>query len=84
MKGLKRDISTTAILVASAGGMVGSGWLFTSYYSAKIAGSGALISWLIATIFMIFIALPLCELGAMYPVSGGLSNYIQVYIGPIY
>jgi amino acid transporter len=83
MKGLKRDISTTAILVASAGGMVGSGWLFTSYYSAKIAGSGALISWLIATIFMIFIALPLCELGAMYPVSGGLSNYPKFTHGKI-
>lgn len=72
---LKRDISSTAILVASAGGMIGSGWLFSSFYSAKIAGPGALIAWVIATIFMIFIALPLCELGTIYPISGGLSNY---------
>lgn len=72
---LKRDISTTAILIASAGGMIGSGWLFSSFYSAKIAGAGALISWVLAAIFMVFIALPLCELGAVYPISGGLSNY---------
>lgn len=72
---LKRDISTTNILVASAGGMIGSGWLFSPFISAQMAGSNALISWVIAAIFMIFIALPLCELGTMFPVSGGMSNY---------
>lgn len=72
---LKRDISTTNILVASAGGMVGSGWLFSPYISAQIAGSNALISWIIAAFFMLLIALPLCELGTMFPVSGGMSNY---------
>ncbi len=72
---LKRDISTTNILVASAGGMIGSGWLFSPFISAQMAGSNALISWIVAAIFMLFIALPLCELGTMFPVSGGMSNY---------
>lgn len=72
---LKRDISRTNILVASAGGMIGSGWLFSPFISAQIAGGNSLISWIIAAIFMIFIALPLCELGTMFPVSGGMSNY---------
>ncbi len=72
---LKRDISTTNILIASAGGMIGSGWLFSPFISAQMAGPNALISWIIATIFMLFIALPLCELGTMFPVSGGMSNY---------
>lgn len=72
---LKRDISTTNILVASAGGMVGSGWLFSPYITAQMAGGNALIAWIIATIFMMLIALPLCELGTMFPISGGLSNY---------
>jgi amino acid transporter len=72
---LKRDISTTNILVVSAGGMIGSGWLFSPFISAQMAGSNALISWIIAAIFMLFIALPLCELGTMFPVSGGMSNY---------
>lgn len=72
---LKRDISTSNILIASAGGMIGSGWLFSPFISAQMAGSNALISWVIATIFMLFIALPLCELGTMFPVSGGMSNY---------
>lgn len=72
---LKRDISTTNVLIAAAGGMVGSGWLFSPYISAQMAGSNSLISWIIAAIFMLFIALPLCELGTMFPISGGMSNY---------
>lgn len=72
---LKRDISTTNVLIAAAGGMIGSGWLFSPFISAQMAGSNALISWIIAAIFMLFIALPLCELGAMFPISGGMSNY---------
>lgn len=72
---LKREISTINILVASAGGMIGSGWLFSPYISAQIAGSNALISWILAAIIMIFIALPLCELGTMFPIAGGMSNY---------
>jgi amino acid transporter len=72
---LKRDISTTNVLIAAAGGMIGSGWLFTPYIGAQMAGPNALFSWIIAAIFMLFIALPLCELGAMLPLSGGMSNY---------
>ncbi|HHF7365474.1 TPA: APC family permease [Legionella bozemanae] len=72
---LKRDISTTNILIVSAGGMIGSGWLFSPFISAQMAGSNSLISWVIAAAFMIFIALPLCELGTMFPISGGMSNY---------
>lgn len=55
--------------------MIGSGWLFSPFISAQMAGSNALISWAIAALFMLFIALPLCELGAMFPISGGMSNY---------
>jgi len=72
---LKRDISTLNVLVAAAGGMVGSGWLFAPFIGAQIAGPNALISWIIAAIFMLFIALPLCELGTIFPISGGMSNY---------
>jgi amino acid transporter len=72
---LKRDISTFNVLVAAAGGMVGSGWLFAPFIGAQIAGANALISWAIAAIFMLFIALPLCELGTIFPISGGMANY---------
>lgn len=72
---LKRDISRSNVLIAAAGGMIGSGWLFSPFISAQIAGSNALISWVLAAVFMLFIALPLCELGTMFPISGGMTNY---------
>lgn len=79
---LRRDISRTNVLVAAAGGMIGSGWLFSPFISAQLAGSHALISWVLAAFFMLFIALPLCELGAMFPVSGGMTNYPGFTHGP--
>lgn len=72
---LKRDISSTSLLMIAAGSMVGSGWLFSPLISAQMAGPDALISWTIAAVFMIFIALPLCEVGSMLPISGGMANY---------
>lgn len=72
---LKRDITTTSILIVAAGSMIGSGWLFSPFISAQMAGPNALVAWIIAAIFMVLIALPLCELGSFLPVSGGMSNY---------
>lgn len=72
---LKRDISTTNLLIVCASSMIGSGWLFSPFISAQMAGPDALISWALAAVFMLFIALPLCEIGTMFPVSGGMANY---------
>lgn len=72
---LKRDISTINVLMLAAGSMIGCGWLFSPFVSAQIAGPAALISWIIAAIFMMFVALPLCELGTLFPISGGMSVY---------
>lgn len=72
---LKRVISKGNLLLLSAGGMVGASWLFSPYISAQIAGPWAMLSWLIASVFMLFIALPLCELSALFPMAGGMVNY---------
>lgn len=80
---LKREITTSSILMVSAGGMIGCGWLFSPLYAAQLSGPAALISWALASLFMLFIALTLCELGAMFPVSGGMSNYPKITHGPL-
>ena len=72
---LKREISTTNLLIISLSSMIGSGWLFSPLISAQMAGPDALVSWTIAAVFMLFVALPLCEIGSMLPVSGGMANY---------
>ncbi len=58
---------------------MGSGWLFSPFICAQIAGGNALVSWVIGTLFMFIIALPLCELGTMFPVPGGMSKLSYLY-----
>ena len=72
---LKRDISTSNILIAAAGGMIGSAWLFTPFIGAQMAGPNALISWVIAALFMLFIALPLCLTILALPMAKRLVFY---------
>lgn len=72
---LERSLGTSGILFASVGGMIGSGWLFGSLYAAQSAGPAAIVSWCLASLFVIIIALTFAEVAVMFPVSGGAANY---------
>lgn len=72
---LKRAITKGNLLLMSAGGMVGASWLFSPYISVKMAGPYAMLAWFIISFFMLLIALPLCELGVLFPIAGGMVNY---------
>lgn len=73
--GFKRQVGAAGILFASIGAMVGSGWLFSPFYAAQMAGPAALLSWLIAGILIMIIALNFAELGTLFPIAGGVANY---------
>lgn len=72
---LKRAITKGNLLLMSAGGMVGASWLFSPYISVKMAGTYAMLAWFIIAVFMFLIALPLCELGVLFPIAGGMVNF---------
>jgi amino acid transporter len=72
---LERAITKGNLLLMSAGGMVGASWLFSPYISVKMAGTYAMLAWFIISVIMFLIALPLCELGVLFPVAGGMVNY---------
>ncbi|WP_186643746.1 APC family permease [Fluviispira vulneris] len=72
---LKRGISTWGILFASVSATIGSGWLFGSLYTAKMAGPAAIIAWFIGAVAIIIVAMCFAELSTMFPVSGGLSAF---------
>jgi len=78
---LRRAISKGNLLLISAGSMVGASWLFSPFISVKMAGPYALLAWLIIAVFMLFIALPLCELGVIFPMAGGMVNYPHITHG---
>ncbi len=73
--GLKRDLSLLDLTMASVGGIIGSGWLFGSLYSANVAGPASIISWIIGGIAVLFIGLVFSELGGMLPESGSIARY---------
>jgi amino acid transporter len=65
----------------SINGMLGSAWLFAPLYAAKIAGSGAIIAWVIGGLATALIALTFAELSAMLPVAGGTAQIPQLSHG---
>ena len=78
---LKRDISKFNLLFLSISSIIGSGWLFGSYYTAQVAGPCAIFSWFLGGVFIVFIALSLAELSTMLPLSGGSVVYATLSHG---
>lgn len=80
---MKRTISPFALLLTSISAIVGSGWLFSSYYTAQFAGPAALLSWVIGGVFIIIVAFVFAELCSMLPVSGSSVRIPQFTHGSI-
>jgi len=78
---LTRRISPVTLFMLSMNGIIGSGWLFAPLYAAKIAGSAAIISWLIGGFAAILVALTFAELSTMLPVAGGTAHIPQLSHG---
>jgi len=81
--GLKREMGLIGATWASETSIIGSGWLFGAWYAATIAGTAAILAWLIAGVIVIIIALVHAELGGMYPVSGGTARFPHFAFGSI-
>ena len=78
---LQRKLGTFSVATLTYG-MVGSGWLFASYYAAQAAGPLSLVSWLIAGGATALVALVFIELGIARPLSGGPVRWPQLSGGP--
>ncbi|MFI4956450.1 MAG: APC family permease [Gammaproteobacteria bacterium] len=78
---LNRRFSPLTLLLLSINGMVGSAWLFAPFYAAKMAGSGAIIAWLIAGGATALIAFTFAELSVLLPVAGGTAQIPQLSHG---
>jgi len=81
--GLKREMGLIGATWASETSIIGSGWLFGSYFAAAAVGSAAIICWVIAGIAVIILALVHAELGGMYPVSGGTARFPHFAFGSV-
>jgi amino acid transporter len=78
----KRDLSLFNLVMLNAMGMIGSGWLFASLYAVSYAGPmGAILSWILGGIFVIFIAVNFMEVSPMFPLAGGSTPLSEMSFG---
>jgi amino acid transporter len=72
---MRRDVGVIGLLFASVGSIIGSGWLFGALTATQLAGPAAIISWAVAAVMILLIALVFSELGTMFPLSGGVVRF---------
>ncbi len=78
---LRRDAGPIGLLLASVGGMIGSGWLFGALNAAKIAGPASMISWVIGGGAVLLLAFVYAELSTMFPKPGAVIIFPQLCFG---
>ncbi len=74
---LKHELRFVDLLMASVGGIIGSGWLYGSWKGGFMAGPAADISWLIGGVAVLLIGLVFAELGGALPEAGAIVRYPQ-------
>ncbi len=67
----------------SLGSIIGSGWLLGALGAAQAAGPASLMSWILAAILLMVLALIHAELGAAYPVAGGTARFPYFAFGTL-
>jgi amino acid transporter len=78
---LRRDIGVIGLLFTAVGSIIGSGWLFGALRASQIAGPASILAWCIGGVMIMLIGLCYAELGAMFPVSGGVVRFPQFSFG---
>src|SRR5699024_4305303 len=72
---MRRSLGLADMFFLGIGSIIGSGWLFAAQNAANVAGSYALVSWVIGAFLIILIGLVYAELGAAMPRAGGFVRY---------
>src|SRR5258708_30016102 len=81
--GLKREMGLIGAMWASETSIIGSGWLFGSFFAAQAIGPSAIWAWVVGGVAVIILALVHAELGGMYPVAGGTARFPHLAFGSV-
>lgn len=79
---LKKDLKIRHITMISIGGVIGAGLFMGSGAIIHSAGPGAVISYALAGLLVIFVMRMLGEMSSINPTSGSFSTYARDAIGP--
>lgn len=72
---LRRSLSVWQLYFIMCSALIGSGWLFASLGAASTAGPSAIVSWIIASILIVIIALSFSEMAGILPRTGAAVRY---------
>ena len=53
---IRREVGAIALMFTGLGSIIGSGWLFGAWRAAQLAGPGAVYSWIIGAVIILFVA----------------------------
>ena len=79
----KRTISKFSLLFTSISSIIGSGWLFTMFFTTQLAGPASLLAWIIGAFFITIIAFVFAELTAMIPITGSSTRIPHFACGSV-
>ena len=71
------------LTLVSLGSIIGSGWLLGALTAATSAGGASIVSWLLAGVIVMLLALVHAELGAAYPLPGGTARWPRLAFGSL-
>ena len=80
---LKRSVGLISLTLIAAGGILGSGWLFSPLLTAQLAGPASLVAWLIGAAAMLLLAFSFAEVASVLPVAGGIARIPRYTHGDI-
>jgi amino acid transporter len=80
-RNLRKHVGFVGLSWASAGSIIGSGWLFGAFLAVQIAGTAAILSWVIGAVALMVLAFVHAELGGMFPAAGGTARYPHYAFG---
>jgi amino acid transporter len=80
---LSRSVGFWGLTFVSLGSIIGSGWLLGALNAATVAGPASLLSWVLAVIMLVVLALIHAELGTAYPVAGGTARFPYFAFGAL-
>jgi amino acid transporter len=72
-----------ALMFVSLGSIIGSGWLLGALTAATSAGGASIVSWVLAGVIIVLLALVHSELGAAYPLAGGTGRWPRLAFGSL-
>lgn len=83
--GLDRTLTSFDLILLGLGAIVGTGvFTLTGFVAAKYAGPAVTLSYAIAGVVCIFVALAYTELATMLPTSGSIYTYTYVAFGEVF